>query len=342
MIFQKNKIVASTLVLSSLISGVANANAMAQNSSEHCHAGHKPQPMAMPDMSSHDMNMWMFNLMPMYMTMDGLQSDTSSATAPSSDMMVPTKMDMSMLMFMAMYMTRSWDVMVMGSYNIKTMDMTMNMMGKSIASTMRSEGLGDTQLLVAYKFLHTKRQSLKLEGGISLPTGRINYQGVMPMMSTTLYGYNMQMGSGTFDPIIGIIYNYHWHKWALQSELRTLQRLYKNYRDYQLGDVYQLTLGADYNAWSYLSLGSKVQGILTTKTSGVAANTNANWGISYNPQNTGSKVINMIAEAKIKGAGSLANQSLLLQVAYPIYQNLNGTQMKQGWQAGVSFNFMFM
>ncbi|WP_440683102.1 hypothetical protein [Cysteiniphilum halobium] len=339
MMFQKNKILASTLALSSLISGVANATTMTQNSSEHYHVGHK---MHMHDMSSHGMNMWMFNLMPMYMTMDGLQSGTSSVAAPADDMMVPTKMDMSMLMFMAMYMTRNWDFMVMGSYNIKTMDMTMNMMGKSIASTMRSEGFGDTQLLISYKFLQTQHQSLKLKGGVSVPTGRINYQGVMPMMSTTLYGYNMQMGSGTFDPIIGIIYGYHWHKWFLQSELKTLQRLYKNYRDYALGDVYQLTLGADYNVWSYLSLGSKVQGVLTTKTSGVAEDTNANWGISYNPQNTGGKVINLIAEAKIKGAGILSNQSLLLQFAYPIYQNLNGIQMKQGWQVGVSFNFMFM
>ena len=66
-----------TLALSSLISGVANATTMTQNSSEHYHVAHK---MHMHEMSSHGMNMSMFNLTPMC----GLQSGTNSVTAPAN------------------------------------------------------------------------------------------------------------------------------------------------------------------------------------------------------------------------------------------------------------------
>ncbi|MBK2124131.1 transporter [Fangia hongkongensis] len=307
--------------------------------------GNDMMTMSMNNHQHHHMDnlgMWMFNVMPMYMNMDGLQSGTNSVSGSSSDMMVPKSMNMYMLMFMAMYMRGDWSVMLMNSYNIKTMDMDMNMMGKTTSSSMRSEGFSDTQVVGGYNLINTKVQKLQLQGGVSLPTGRINYSGDMPMMSDTLYGYPMQMGSGTFDPILGINYTYFWHKLVTSAELETLQRLYKNYRSYQLGDVYQLTLLANYQVLSLLSVGSKLQGIITTKTDGVAAGTNANWGVDYNPANSGGKVINLFATARISGSGVLQGQSLAIEAGYPIYQNLNGTQMKQGWQASVALNFMFM
>ena len=86
-------------------------------------AGSDMMAMSMNNHQHHhmdNMGMWMFNVMPMYMNMDGLQSGTNSVSGSSSDMMVPKSMNMYMLMFMAMYMRGDWSVMLMNSYNIKT------------------------------------------------------------------------------------------------------------------------------------------------------------------------------------------------------------------------------
>ncbi|WP_192483924.1 MULTISPECIES: transporter [Cysteiniphilum] len=282
--------------------------------------------------------MWMFDIMTMYMNMDGFQSGDSGASEPDG-MMVPKQMHMYMTMFMAMYMTHDWDIMVMSSYNVKTMDMDMHMMGVVEGSTMKSEGFGDTEVTGGYNLINNVMQKLQIRGGISLPTGRINYQSGMPMMDTTLFGYNMQMGSGTFDPIFGVNYAHYLQSLTLGSEFNAVLRLYDNYRDYQLGDVYSANIYANYQLSSMLEVGSKLEYLMTTKTSGVANGTKASWGISYDPESTGGETINLSMMAKLKGYGLLQDSALTLEVGYPVYQNLNGTQMKQAWQASLHFSF---
>ena len=184
-------LMASNNLYASELSDELAKHHMHHNHADHAHYQH----------TQHDKGMWMFDVMSMYMNMDGFQSGASSAPAPSDDMMVPTKMDMYITMFMAMYMTKDWDVMLMGSYNYKFMDMDMNMHGKTERSSMKSQGFGDTEISGGYNIVNNRQHKLQVRAGVSLPTGRINYDGAMPMMDVEAYGYNMQMGSGTFDPV---------------------------------------------------------------------------------------------------------------------------------------------
>lgn len=292
--------------------------------------------------SMRQMNMWMFNIMQMYMNMGGFEKGTEHVSPPTA-MMIPESMDMFMTMFMGMYMTKDWSVMLMTSYNVYSMPMLMNMMKKSIPFTMRSAGIGDTRVIGGYNFLNDYKQMLTATVGISFPTGRINHRGPMPLMTgNILYEYMMQMGSGTFDPIFGLKYIYYKNAFALGVSFNTIQRLYKNYRDYELGSEYAFTTWLNYHITPRFAIIPKIQDIFTEKTNGVAAGTMTNWGPNYNPAFTGGNVLNFLLGAKICGSGRLRYDSLTIEAGLPIYQNLNGPQMKQRWQASASLNFMFM
>merc|ERR1712093_281347 len=109
--------------------------------------------------------------------------------------------------------------------------------------TVSTRGLGDVKLTGLYTLKKNINSSWLLNFGISIPTGETNAKDVMVMMNgshthSTL-GYGMQLGSGTYDPILKIGYRKKWNKFSLGWQASGIWRLYQNADDYHLGDEYQ-------------------------------------------------------------------------------------------------------
>ena len=106
---------------------------------------------------------------------------------------------------------------------------------------MYSQGVADTMimtktLLYADDYLvPTSQVSLLL--GVSVPTGSINQD-----ERGTLSPYSMQLGSGTLDPFIGVLYEGSNSPFWWGANVSYLARAYENYKSYNLGDEFRCDL----------------------------------------------------------------------------------------------------
>ena len=197
-------------------------------------------------------------LQPSFMKMDGLRDGTGSAGEgallggmPPAFMAVPTEMDMSMINLAVGYsFTDDFFGGVMFMRQKKSMKMRFgDMMRKSSGQdgfTMESEGLADTMLMAKYRLstddplVPTKQVSLFT--GLSLPTGSIDERNSKHPLAAEPLPYGMQLGSGTFDPTIGILYQGSLSPLWWGTNLLYTERLYDNKHGYRLGPELRLDL----------------------------------------------------------------------------------------------------
>jgi hypothetical protein len=130
--------------------------------------------------------------------------------------------------------------------NMKFSEMMKMMTGKN-GFDMESDGIGDTMLMAKYRLfaddplIPTSQMSLFF--GLSLPTGSIdekNDNHPLSFRQKELLPYGMQLGSGTFDPGIGLLYQGSNSPWWWGVNGVYTARLYDNKRDYRLGDEFRL------------------------------------------------------------------------------------------------------
>ena len=203
---------------------------------------------------------------PMLMHMEGMRDGTTSVDPASLlgmpamgyYMAVPTEMDMRMLNVAVGYsFSDTFFAGVMFMYKDNRMPMRFNAMMASLTGqpgfTMRSSGPGDTMLMAKYRLfaddplIPTSQASLFF--GLSLPTGSIDERNTTHPVAARrgeLLPYGMQLGSGTVDPTVGILYQGSRSPWWWGANAMYTARLYDNRRDWRLGDEARLDLYAMY------------------------------------------------------------------------------------------------
>ncbi len=299
---------------------------------------------------THPAGMWMLSYQYMHMDMSGLRDGTSDVDSASVGymrqrdyeyMMIPTKMTMNMQMLMAMYgISDKWTAMVMPSYLETKMEMIMDMgpmMGRGASDPMSTGGLGDTEVRGAYKINQVLTASL----GLSLPTGSID-ETVASMGSTFRAPYDMQLGTGTYDLKPAITYN------ALSDDARWnwgAQALYawhtgRNENDWSYGDSLKV------NGWLQRAFGP-ASGWLRLACSDTGSIRGRDEKIEdlqawspmpdADPGNYGGTKI----DGAVGASFSLGPASLGLEFALPLYQDLNGLQMKTSWFMTAGLQVMF-
>ncbi len=217
-------------------------------------------PMNIPGGGIPETHEFRIKISPVFMRMDDLKQSGSGIDPgqllgmPSMGrfMAVETGMDMSMLNLSVGYSftDRSFGGLML-MYANKRMDMRFNtpmatMTGRS-GYTMTSSGPADGMLMFKYRLFADDPLVPRSQGslflGLSLPTGSIEEHNQRhPVMSrrAELLPYGMQLGSGTFDPSFGFLYQgsnspYWWGVNALYTA-----RLYDNDQGYHLGDDFRL------------------------------------------------------------------------------------------------------
>jgi len=185
----------------------------------------------------------------MFMGMDGYQSGSSSSNYTEARknplggnyMTVPEEMDMKMHMIGAMYaIDDDITLMIMGSYIDNEMKVKKHM--NKATKTLESSGWGDTKF-TALKNLHHDR-NFKLHGslGLSLPTGSITKKDVMFKTTEETLGYNMQLGSGTYDLLPAFTAVLLEEEYSFGAQISSVFRIGQNSKDYALGDIYKANI----------------------------------------------------------------------------------------------------
>lgn len=380
--FQRNIRLATGVLGISLAGFAANPAIAADETSTTDHSHHQHSEHAGHDMSSHtghDMSdhsdhgagaymdighrhgkgAWMFEYRFMRMNMEGLLDGTDEVStdevsgmamggglAPGkSYMMAPTKMTMDMHMLMAMYgITDKLMVMGMANYLRNDMEMVMHMftntgvnLNMDSYSDMESSGVGDTIFGAMYRVM----PSIQLGLNLSLPTGSIDEKDDMDMgagPTEVTLPYPMQLGSGTYDLIPSIQYKGNTKSFGWGAQASYTFRSGKNDRDYKLGDR------LDINGWAKYAFNQHflISGRLAFADWGKVEDDSpemVSMSPNYDPNATGGTRTDLhLGMAAFFGK----THSLGLEYGVPIYQDLNGPQMKMESIIGLRYYYMIM
>lgn len=300
----------------------------------------------------------------MYMDMSGNRIGTNSTTPeqivttvpnsfagmpgqPPTLRIVPTQMDMHMVMIGAMYApTDNITLMAMGMYNANTMDhitfqggMGTNRLGEF---NTKSSGFGDTKLGALIRLHDSGTHKLHLNAGISLPTGsNTETDDILTPMGgtpTVRLPYPMQLGSGTWDLEPGITYVGHKGNINWGAQARATIRLGDNKEGYTLGDKFEATSWLAYGFNDNISISGRAK--FTTQ-GDIEGRDPAIMGPVQTAQTAfhGGEKIELFAGINyLFTKGGLKGNRLALEVGTPILQDLNGPQMETdltvtlGWQ----------
>ena len=279
------------------------------------------------------------------MEMDGNRSGSgniSTAEVLKSFPVSPLEMTMEMHIFGAMYgLDNKLTLMAMVPYVDKSMDLV-NRMGRKF--TTRAKGLGDIKI-TGMRTLYSKeskempRRYLSMNLGLSLPTGDTNKKDDTPLGNIRL-PYPMQLGSGTYDPMIGISYVNLYPQWSWGAQFNTTQRLGKNNEGYRLGDEYHATAWAAYRHSDYLSVALRINGKSWNDISGQDKRLNpAMVPTARADLRAGERTELGFSINFIQPHGMFKDHRLAAELLIPFYQHLDSLQLEVdyiynlGWQA---------
>ena len=295
----------------------------------------------------------MVNVKYMHMDMDGLRAGTHdvgldkvgyNSGKPYDYMMIPTSMTMDMYMLMAMYgLTDDLTIMAMANYQENAMRMLMDMgMGMpSREPVMHTRGFSDTELRGIYQITPVIVDSL----GLSLPTGDINQpEKTMGMMFRA--PYDMQLGSGSFDLKPALTYSelsaddlWNWGAQAMYT-----WHTADNANDYRLGDSVKV------DGWLQRAIGSAAVWVRaayshTESIQGRDAEIQKLLGPSMMSAPSPDADTANYGGERVDGAVGVSYRigrySLGVEGGVPLYQNLNGLQMKTDWFLTAGMQAMF-
>ena len=146
------------------------------------------------------------------------------------------------MMSLSYQLSNGWTVMGLAQYYEN------NVVTKfgSFVSKDSSKGIADTIIAATKPVVMNGSFMLLTDVGVSLPTGSIDEVNPKALVKGSHYPYNMQMGSGTVDAVLGLTPLYLTADYQLGSRLSTIVRTGdKNDNGYRLGNQYRLDAWVD-------------------------------------------------------------------------------------------------
>lgn len=280
----------------------------------------------------HGKGEWMFSYRYMAMNMEDLKQSSDDATfddALVNYMVTPTKMPMNMHMLGAMY-APSNKLTLMAMVNVMSMEMDhVTRMGGMF--TTEVSGFGDTKISGLYKFFNKNRQTMHAQLGFSIPTGSVTESDVIPASAPNeaVLPYPMQISSGTFDTDLALTYLCQGNVFSYGSQLKGTLRFGQNERDYRYGNRYALNNWLGIKAADWLSFSARLEGVLISEIDGMDPNLNPMMVITADTANSGGNYLNSGLGFNLYApSGALKNLRFGFEFGIPLYQDLNGIQLK--------------
>lgn len=277
--------------------------------------------------------MFSYRYMPMWMEGSLQSSDDITDEEIYQDYMIaPQKMQMSMQMLGMMYApSDNLTLMVMANYISNSMDLKT---GMGVDFTTESCGLGDITVGGLVKLFNKNSKSLHGNIGISIPTGDIDQRDATPMMDDAQLAYPMQLGSGTWDPTVGLTYLGQAEKFSWGSQSKYKFRLGENSENYTFGNRFDLVGWGALKVSDQVSFSTSLSYFNTQEISGVDSDLNPMMMPLFNTMNSGRSQLDIGLGSNFSVTeGSLKNLRLSVEVKLPAYQKVNGVQMKNSLAA---------
>lgn len=280
----------------------------------------------------HNQGEWMFSYRYMFMNMADLKrenDDVSFDNALVDYMVTPTEMPMQMHMLGGMYApSDAITIMVMANYVNMTMDHLTRMGG---TFTTEVSGLGDVSVSGLFRLFNRNKSTMHGQFGVSIPTGGVTEMDVIPASApnSVVLPYPMQLGSGTFDANLAMTYLCQSELLSYGAQVRGVVRLGKNERDFRYGNRLGLNNWLGLKVANWLSFSARLEGLLEGKINDVDPTLNPDMVITADTENSGGTYLNSGLGFNLYAPnGALKNLRLGFEFAYPLYQNLNGVQLK--------------
>ncbi len=271
---------------------------------------------------------------------------------PPTLRVVPTEMGTDMQMFGAMYgLTDRVTLTAMLPFIEKRMD---HITFKGPVGTTRlgrftteSEGVGDASfggIIGLYDSATANgEQHLNLLLGLSAPTGSITQmdRALTPMGGRPVVRlpYAMQLGSGTWDLLPGIVYTARSGNLSFGGQYRGTIRLEdENSEGYAWGDRHLVTGWAQYQWANWISNSVRLAYQDMDKIDGIDPQIVAPIQTA-NPDFFGGERLDLLFGVNLVGQrGAICGHRLAAEFGFPVYQKLNGPQLETdytltlGWQ----------
>lgn len=278
---------------------------------------------------------------------------------PDHYRIAPINMQMNMQMFGIMYgVSDNITAMLMLNYLKKDMKMRTyrGRMGTHIIGDFNghTSGMGDTQLTALINLKDLTQLNMHLNIGLSLPTGSIKEKGsVLPpfagMMGTTAsekveidrLAYTMQLGSGSYDLLLGTTYTAQQASLYWGGQVKATLPLQKNSQDYRLGNQFEATAWLGKQWMPALSTSIRLLGQSIGQIRGRDDLITGGNPLS-NTDNSGRDTISLYLGVNLAGQdGIFKNQRLDLEMGAPLYEQVDGLQMRQDWTLNLGWSMIF-
>lgn len=358
------------LLLASAVAGLMGVfpnNATAQTAGASNLRADSHAPIGMMGDHMHHKGEWMLSYRFMHMDMEGNRDETSNlspeeivttipnrfsnvAGQPQTLRVVPTDMTTNMHMLGAMYApTDKLTFMLMANYLNREMSHIAFQGGAGTTRlgtfTTKSSGWGDTKASALIRLFNDETHHLHLNAGLSLPTGSIDKEDdiltPMNMRPTKRLPYAMQLGSGTYDLLPGITYSGKKDKFSWGAQYAATIHLGDNSEDYTLGDKHQLSAWGSYLVTPAVSVSARVIAEKESKIDGIDSEIVAPVQTA-DPNNYGGKRVSAtLGLNTVVPNGALKGHRFSIEGAVPVYQNLNGPQMKRDYTITVGWSKSF-
>lgn len=343
---------------------------MGSHTDHSIHAAHNHaksnDPIGVMGSHLHAQGDWMVSYRYMRMEMSDMRDGTSDLSpeeivgdaarfpnpsgAPAGFRVIPDEMTMQMHMLGGMYGATDWlTLMAMANYIKKDMN---HFTFQGLAGTTRlgefeteSSGWGDTSVGGLIKLYETENTSVHLNAMLSIPTGSIKEtddvlapNGTRPVLRLP---YAMQLGSGTYDAMPAVTYTGAKSGWNWGAQYMATIRLEdENDQNYALGDKHAIT------AWGGTRLTDWLAGTLRLSAETIGDIDGSDALITApvttaDPDNYGGDFISASVGFNITPPKQLEGAQIGAEFTVPLYQDLNGPQMKRdyGFTLGVTYSF---
>lgn len=276
-----------------------------------------------------------------YMTMDMRQlrqgtDDVAISDAHSNYMVAPIDMVMSMHMLGIMY-APSNKITLSLMANYLENDMSLQMRNGNEFST-SSSGLGDISINALYSIFNKNRNAMHIQLGVVIPTGSIEEKDVLPMSmgNAVQLPYPMQTGTGSFGANLGLTYLGQCDKFSWGHQLMGFFNLNDNDQDYKFGNRYKLNNWISAKAGDNLSVSVRLEGLIIEEIKGASALLNPMMVTTADTENSGGAFLKSgFGLNYLLSRGELKGLRFAAEISTPLYQDLNGIQLKQ------NYNLMF-
>ncbi len=204
--------------------------------------------------------------------------------------------------------------------------------------TLEASGIGDVKVMFLIPFVRKGLERTHVNFGMSFPTGSIRKADASGMRLP----YRMQLGSGSWDALWGITYKGEGGALSWGAQFEGLYRLATNSVGYRLGTVYHASAWMAGNLSDVVSTSVRLAWTKTGNIHGEDPQLDPTKGtnpLHDNKRHGGTRLdigpgINVLIPA-------LGGQRLSVEALFPIYQDLDGPQLKADLTLTAAWQWIF-